>query len=109
MSGRKVGKRKRRALEAASARWSPPSLRKNDVGYQVNFFEELCFLKNTSTVATQTEERSVEVEISAPLFPEKTVVSEVEECAANDEMVSAEQLEDFLRHNTNYVFGTKRK
>ena len=97
MSGRKVGKRKRRALEASSARWSSPSLGKNDVGCQVNFFEELCLLKNTSTVATQTGERSVEVEISAPLSPEKTAVSEVEECAANDDMVSAEQLEDFLR------------
>ena len=94
MSGKKVGKRKRRALEAASGRWSPPSLSKKDVGCQVNFFEELC-LKNTSTVATQTEERSVEVEMITPLSPEKIVVSEVEECA-NDDMVPVERLQDFL-------------
>ena len=71
---------------------------KNDVGCHVNLFEELCLLKDTSTVATQTGERSVEVEISAPLSPEKTAVSEVEKFAANDDMVSAEQLDYFLRN-----------
>ena len=97
MSGRKVGKRKRRALEAASGRWSPPSPSKSDVGCQVNFFEELC-LKHSSTVATQTEDRSVNIEIIAPLSPEKTAIREVEECAANDDMVSVERLEEFLRN-----------
>ena len=105
MSGRKVGKRKRQALEAASGRWSPPLPSKNDIGCQVNFFKELC-LKHSSTVATQTEDRSVNVEIIAPLSPEKTAIREVEECAANDDMVSVERLEEFLRNvkSTNYIF-----
>ena len=100
MSGRKAGKRKRRALEAASGRWSPPSLSKKDVGCQVNFFEEELCLKNTSIVATQTEERSVEVEMITPLSWERTAVSEVRECA-NDDMVSVERLQDFLRNATS--------
>ena len=100
MSGRKVEKRKRRALDAASGRWSPPSLSKKDVGCQVNFFEEELCLKNTSTVATQTEERSVEVEMITPLSSEKTAVSEVRECANND-MVSVERLQYFLRNATS--------
>ena len=100
MSGRKVTKRKRRALEAASGRWSPPSLTKKDVGCQVNFFDEELCVKNTSTVATQTEERSVEVEMSTPFCSERTAVSEVQECA-NDDMVSVERLQDFLRNSTS--------
>ena len=100
MSGRKVGKRKRRGLEAASGRWSPPTLSRKDFGCQVNFFgEELC-LKNTSTVATQTEKRTVEVEMVPPRSSVKTVVSEVEECAdICDEMVSVARLQDFLRNS----------
>ena len=100
MSGRKVGKRKPQALEAASGRWSLPTLSKKDFGCQVNFFgEELC-LKITLTVATQTEERTVEIEMVTPLSSVKTVVSEVEECADTcDEMVSVERLQDFLRNS----------
>ena len=72
MSGRKAGKRKRRASEAARSRWSPPSLGTKDVGCQVNFFGEELSLKNTSTVATQTEERTVEVEmVRSNLYGEK--------------------------------------
>ena len=100
MSGRKVTKRKRRALEAASGRWSPPSLTKKDIGCQVNFFDEELCVKNTSTVATQTEERSVEEEMSTPFCSERTAVSEVQECA-NDDMVSVERLQDFLRNSTS--------
>ena len=40
----------------------------------------------------------MDIEISAPLSPEKTAQSEVEECAANDDMVSAKRLQDFLRN-----------
>ena len=87
MSGRKVGKRKRRALEAG--RWLPPSLSKKDVGCQVNFFEEELCLKNTSTVAAQSEERSGEVEMTTPLSLERKTVTEARECA-NDDMVSIE-------------------
>ena len=91
MSGRKVGKRKRRALEATSGRWPPPSRSKKDVGCQVNFFEEELCLKNTSTV---------EVEMITPLSLERTAVSEMRECA-NDDMVSVERLQDFLRNCTS--------
>ena len=72
MSGRKVGKRKRRA----SSRWSPPSLGKKDAGCQVNFFGEEPCLK--ITVATKTEERTVEVEMVTPLSTEKTAASELQ-------------------------------
>ena len=70
MSGRKVGKRERQVSEAASSRWSPPSLVSKDVGCQVNFFEEELCLKNTLTVATQTEKRTLEVEMVIPLYRE---------------------------------------
>ena len=100
MSGRKAGKRKRRASEAARSRWSPPSLGIKDVGCQVNFFEEELSLKNTSTVATQTEERTVEVEMVTPISTEKNAVREVEVCAdSDDEMVSVERLQDFLQNS----------
>lgn len=54
--------------------------------------------KNTLTVETQTEERRVEVEMITPVSLEKTAVNEVEECA-NDDMVSVEQLQDFLNNS----------
>lgn len=85
MSGRKAGKRKRRASEAARSRWSPPSLGTKDVGCQVNFFGEEPCLKDTSTVATQTEESTVEVEMVTPISAEKIAVSEVEVCADKDD------------------------
>lgn len=47
---------------------------------------------------TQTEERRVEVEMITPVSLEKTAVNEVEECA-NDDMVSVEQLQDFLNNS----------
>ena len=51
-------------------------------------------------MATQTEERTFEVEMVPPLSSVKTVVSEVEECAdICDEMVSVERLQDFLRNS----------
>ena len=51
-------------------------------------------------MATQTEERTVKVEMTTPLSPVKTAVSEVEECeCVHDEMVSVERLQDFLRNS----------
>ena len=105
MSGRKAGKRKRRASEAARSRWSPPSLGTKDVGCQANFFGEEPCLKDTSTVATQTEESTVEVEMVTPISAEKIAVSEVEVCAdKDDEMVSVARLQDFLQ-NSNLPLG----
>lgn len=48
-------------------------LSEKDVACQVNFFEEGLCLKNTQTVASQTEENTVNVEMITPLLLEKTV------------------------------------
>ena len=60
MSGRKVTKRKRRASEATSSRWSPPSQSKRDFSCQVNLLLEQ---KTSLTVATQTEEKKEEEDV----------------------------------------------
>ena len=73
MSGGKVGKRRQWASEAASGWSSLSSLSKKDVACQVNFFEEELCLKNTSTEASQTEEKTVNEEMITPLLLEKTV------------------------------------
>ena len=51
-------------------------------------------------MATQTEESTVEVEMVTSISTEKIAVSEVEVCAdKDDEMVSVERLQDFLRNS----------
>ena len=88
MSGRKVTKRKRRASEAASSRWSPPSQSKRDFSCQVNLLLEQ---KTSLTVATQMEEKKEEEDVEVS---KSKVTGSVH--GSTDDEFHPKQLQDFI-------------
>ena len=95
MSGKKPTKRKRRAVEAASKRWSSPlptPTRKNDFSCQVDFIFARPETKSSTTVATQTDEKLPgDVE-----FVKSTRVEVDEEEGSDAELIGPRQLQEFL-------------